>query len=140
MAGGAFAMLRDARELPEAPNQLAAALAGIAFLVLAYVGYRDGYASAASVGIVQVLVVGAFLVATGLYLAGRRASFVSALRGLPLMAAGAGLDLSGAARFEAGWVGYEVFAAVLALAALAFLATGRQLALPAAAAVRETAR
>lgn len=51
------------------------------------------------VGLTHVLFVGAALLATGAFVVGFRRDLVAALTGVPIMLAGAGLDLVGISRF-----------------------------------------
>lgn len=83
------------------------------------------------VGLTHVLFVGAGLFAAGAFLVGFRRNFGAALCGVPLLLAGAGLDLVGVSRF-AGSVrdpaaGQEM-AVIAAGMALAFAALGAGLA------------
>jgi NADH:ubiquinone oxidoreductase subunit K len=80
-----------------------------------------------TVSLVSVLFVAAGLTAAGAFIAAWRRDLTSALTGLPVMFAGAGIAFAGVARFGATGatplIGQEV-AALLAIATLAAVALG----------------
>jgi NADH:ubiquinone oxidoreductase subunit K len=86
-----------------------------------------------NVTLVHVLFLGAALFATGAFTTAYRTSFSSALAGVAIMLAGAGLDLVGVARYAASindpLAGQEL-AVLLAGLALATVAVGSALARP----------
>lgn len=86
-----------------------------------------GQAQQVSAGLVTVMFVAAALVAAGAFAAAWRRDLTAALAGIPLMFGGAGVAFAGVARFSAAGgpelIGQEV-AALLAIAALAFVALG----------------
>jgi NADH:ubiquinone oxidoreductase subunit K len=80
-----------------------------------------------TLGLVQVLFVAAALLAAGAFALGHRRESGAALAGVPALAAGSGLALVGVSRFSASLtdpLAGQVFATVVALAALAVVVVG----------------
>ena len=80
-----------------------------------------------SPGLVAVLFVAAALVAVGVFTAAWRRDVTAALGGIPLILGGAGVAFAGVARFAAAGGPHlfgQVFAVLLAIAAIALLALG----------------
>jgi len=83
-----------------------------------------------SVGIVHFLFLGGFLFAAGAFAVARQRSYLGAVAGLPLLLAGAGLDLVAVSRFataRSDQLAGQGFAVLLALLVFAFVAVGAAL-------------